>query len=69
MKKLFVVIALGAFAACGTGKSENASKDSAINAIDSTKKVATDSIKTAADSAKSTVDSTAKAAKDSVKKS
>jgi len=52
MKKLLFVIALGAFAACGSGKTEEVKKDSVATTVtvDSTKKdttatVAVDSTK------------------------
>ncbi len=62
MKKIAFVIALGAFAACGTGKTETAAADS-LKIADSIK--AADSLKMAADTAKK--DTTA-AAVDTTKK-
>jgi hypothetical protein len=60
MKKLLLVLAVGAFAACGSGSSTESTVDSAA-------KAATDTVKAAADAAKTTIDSTAKAAVDTVK--
>jgi hypothetical protein len=61
MKKIAFVIALGAFAACGTGKTETAAADS-LKLADSIK--AADSLKMAADTTKkdttAVVDSTKK---------
>ncbi|MDI9365598.1 MAG: hypothetical protein QM541_11655 [Flavobacterium sp.] len=62
MKKIAFVIALGAFAACGTGKVETAAADSAKLA-DSIK--AADSLKAAADTTKK---DTTKLAADTTKK-
>jgi hypothetical protein len=62
MKKLLLVLAIGAFVA-----SCNNSTDAAAAAADSTAKAATDTIKAAGDSAKAIVDSTVKAAVDTVK--
>jgi len=59
MKKLLLVLAVGAFAACN-GSSSDA-------ATDSTAKAAADTVKAISDSAKSTIDSTAKAAVDTIK--
>ncbi len=60
MKKLFLVAAIGAFAACNNSTGSEAK-------VDSTVKAATDTIKATVDSAKVAVDSTVKAAVDSVK--
>ena len=60
MKKLFVVLAIGAFAACNGSASTENKVDSAVSA-------AKDSVNVIADSAKSSIDSTASAAKDSLK--
>ena len=65
MKKLLFVCVLGAFAACGTGKTEVSNADS-LKSIDSAKAVV-DSTKKAVDTAKMMVD-TAKAKVDSIKK-
>ena len=59
MKKLFVVLAIGAFAACN-GSSTEAK-------VDSTATAAKDSVTAIADSAKTAIDSTASAAKVSLK--
>jgi hypothetical protein len=60
MKKLLVILAIGAFAACnGSASSEGK--------VDSTASVAKDSVNTVADSAKTAIDSAATAAKDSLK--
>ncbi|GGH82863.1 hypothetical protein HNQ91_005916 [Filimonas zeae] len=67
MKKLLFVLALGAFAACGSGDTKEATADSTANAIDSSANVAKDSVKATADSTVKTIDSSANAAKDSVK--
>ncbi len=64
MKKIAFVIALGAFAACGTGKTEVTTVDSA-KVADSLKSL--DSAKAAVDTAKKVLDS-AKAKVDSIKK-
>ena len=60
MKKLFVVLAIGAFAACNSAASSEAK-------VDSTASAGKDSVSAVADSAKSVIDSTATAAKDSLK--
>jgi len=60
MKKLLVIFAIGAFAACNGSASTEAK-------VDSTATVAKDSVTAMADSAKTAIDSTAKAAKDSLK--
>ncbi len=60
MKKLFVVLAIGAFAACN-GSSSTESK------VDSAGSAAKDNVTAVADSAKTAIDSTASAAKDSIK--
>ena len=60
MKKLLVIFAIGAFAACNGSASTEAK-------VDSTASVAKDSVTTIADSAKTAIDSTATAAKDSMK--
>ena len=64
MKKILFVIALGAFAACGTGKTNTSTADS-MKATDSLKSL--DSAKAKVDTAKMMVD-TAKAKVDSIKK-
>jgi uncharacterized lipoprotein YajG len=64
MKKLFVVLAIGSFAACNGATSTETKIDSAAT-------VAKDSVTVIADSAKSVIDSAAAGAKakiDSVKK-
>ena len=60
MKKLLVIFAIGAFAACNGSASTEAK-------VDSTATVAKDSVTAIADSAKTAIDSTATAAKDSLK--
>jgi uncharacterized lipoprotein YajG len=60
MKKLFVILAIGSFAACNGAASTEAKVDSAATA-------AKDSVTVAADSAKTVIDSAATAAKDSLK--
>jgi hypothetical protein len=60
MKKLLVVFAIGAFAACNSSASTESKVDSSASA-------AKDSITNTADSAKTAIDSTATAAKDSIK--
>jgi hypothetical protein len=60
MKKLFVVLAIGAFAACNSSASTESKVDSAVS-------VAKDSVTAVGDSAKSKIDSTVTAAKDSLK--
>jgi len=61
MKKLFVVLAIGSFAACNGASSTEAK-------VDSTASAAKDSVTAIADSAKAAIDSTAKAAVDTLKK-
>jgi uncharacterized lipoprotein YajG len=62
MKKLFVVLAIGAFAACNGSSSTETKVDSAAS-------VAKDSVTAVPDSAKTSIDSVAAAAKvDSTKK-
>ena len=61
MKKILFVIALGAFAACGTGKVETAAADStkmadSIKAADSAKMAAMDTAKKMMDTAKAAMD-------------
>ena len=60
MKKLFVVLAIGAFAACNGSSSTETKMDSAAS-------TAKDSVTSIADSAKTVIDSAASAAKDSIK--
>ena len=60
MKKLFVVLAIGSFAACNGAASTEAK-------VDSTASAAKDSVTAIADSAKTAIDSTAKAADDTLK--
>ena len=60
MKKLFVVLAIGSFAACNGAASTEAK-------VDSVATVAKDSVTAIADSAKANIDSTAKAAVDTLK--
>jgi uncharacterized lipoprotein YajG len=60
MKKLFLVLAIGSFAACNGSSSTDAK-------VDSTAAAAKDTVTAIADSAKAKIDSTATAAKDSVK--
>ena len=60
MKKLFVVLAIGSFAACNGAASTEAK-------VDSTASAAKDSVTAIADSAKTAIDSTAKAAVDTLK--
>lgn len=60
MKKLLVIFAIGAFAACNGSASTEAK-------VDSTATVAKDSVSSVADSAKTAIDSAATAAKDSLK--
>jgi hypothetical protein len=60
MKKLLVIFAIGAFAACNGSASTEAK-------VDSTATVAKDSVTAVADSAKTVIDSAATAAKDSLK--
>jgi uncharacterized lipoprotein YajG len=60
MKKLFVVLAIGAFAACNGSSSTE-------NKVDSTVSAAKDSVNAIVDSAKTAIDATASAAKDSLK--
>lgn len=67
MKKLLFVLAIGAFAACGTGTSTDSTTDSTLTNLDSVANAAKDSIGVIQDSATQMIDSTAKAAKDSVK--
>lgn len=68
MKKLLFVLALGAFAACGSGETKEATADSTAAAIDSSANAAKDSVKTTADSTVKVIDSSAAAAKDTLKK-
>ena len=59
MKKLFVVLAIGAFAACNGSSTETK--------VDSTASAAKDSVTAIADSAKTAIGSTKKMAVDSIK--
>ncbi|RXK80559.1 hypothetical protein [Filimonas effusa] len=67
MKKLLFVLALGAFAACGSGENAENKTDSNAAVIDSSANAAIDSTKAHADSTVKVIDSTAAAKKDSVK--
>ena len=67
MKKLLFVLALGAFAACGSGENKENTTDSNVAAIDSSAHAAIDSTKAHADSTVNVIDSAAAAKKDSVK--
>jgi uncharacterized lipoprotein YajG len=60
MKKLFLILAIGSFAACNGSSSADAKVDSAAGA-------AKDTVTAMADTAKAKIDSTATAAKDSIK--
>ena len=60
MKKLLLVLSIGAFVACNSSTSTEST-------IDSAAKAATDTIKAAVDTAKAKIDSTVSAAKDSLK--
>ncbi|MFT3935283.1 MAG: hypothetical protein QM726_16780 [Chitinophagaceae bacterium] len=62
MKKLLLVLAIGAFVA-----SCNNSTETAAAAADSAKATVDSTVKAVADSAKTTIDSTAKAATDTIK--
>lgn len=67
MKKLLFVLALGAFAACGSGENKENTTDSNAQAIDSSANVAIDSTNAKADSTVKAIDSTKDAKIDSVK--
>jgi len=58
MKKVLFVVALGAFAACGSGENKEAKVDT----------VKVDTVKAAVDTAKAAVDTTKKAVVDTTKK-
>lgn len=64
MKKLFVVLAMGAFAACNGSSSTESKVDSAVSTVNAV----ADSAKTAIDSTASAVTDSLKAKVDSVKK-
>ncbi|BAV08476.1 hypothetical protein SAMN05421788_11458 [Filimonas lacunae] len=68
MKKLLFVLAIGAFAACGSGESTEAKADSTANVIDSSASAKKDSVSAVADTVKKAIDSSAAAAKDTLKK-
>jgi uncharacterized lipoprotein YmbA len=67
MKKLLFVLALGAFAACGSGENKENATDSAAK-VDSSASAAKDSVDAHADTAKKVIDSAAAAIKDTLKK-
>ncbi len=60
MKKVLFVVALGAFAACGSGENKEAKVDSAVVKVDSSK--------VAVDTSKAAVDTTKKVTADTTKK-
>ena len=68
MKKLLFVLALGAFAACGSGENKENTTDSLVNKVDSSAEAKKDTVDAHADSAKAAIDSTASAVKDTLKK-
>jgi hypothetical protein len=59
MKKLLFVLALGAFAACGSGENKEAAADTSVKAVDTTVKAIDTTVK-APDTTVIKVDSTAK---------
>jgi hypothetical protein len=67
MKKLLLVLAIGAFAACNNGTDADKAADSTASAIDSSASAAKDSVNQSADSTKDAIDSSAAAAKDTTK--
>lgn len=67
MKKLLLVLAIGAFAACNSGTSSDTPTDSTTVNVDSMANAAKDSLNNIVDTAKKAIDSTVKAAGDSVK--
>lgn len=69
MKKLLMVLALGAFVACNDSASTTEEvKDSTANKVDSTADAVIDSVKDAKDSLVNKVDSTRDAVIDTLKK-
>jgi hypothetical protein len=68
MKKLLLILAIGAFAACNDGASTTDVVDSTANAIDSSAEAKIDSVNMAADSMVNKIDSTADAKIDTLKK-
>lgn len=68
MKKVLFVLALGAFAACGSGESATATTDSVAAAATETVDSVANAATTAIDSTVKAVDSTAGAVVDSLKK-
>lgn len=66
MKKLLLVLAIGAFAACNNGTSTSETKDSAVETIDSTADAKIDSLQNRADSLSNKIDSTADAKADAI---
>ncbi|MFN4005882.1 MAG: hypothetical protein ACK4HE_00075 [Chitinophagaceae bacterium] len=61
MKKLLFILAIGAFAACGSGENKDAAADSTVVTADSTVAPAADSTVAPADSTAKPADSTAAA--------
>lgn len=65
MKKLLVVLALGALASCGNGSSTDAAKDS-LNAVDSTADAQKENVDSSAKAQKNTIDSVKSLTKDQI---
>ncbi len=67
MKKLLLVLAIGAFAACNNGTSTETTMDSVAEVVDSSADARIDSIQSAADSLSNKIDSSADAKIDALK--
>lgn len=68
MKKVLLVLAIGAFAACNGGSSASSAVDSAKAVVDSTAAKVDSTVKAVGDSAKSKMDSVAKKVDSVIKK-
>lgn len=68
MKKLLLILAVGAFAACNDGATTTDTVDSTANVIDSTADAKIDSVQNSADSLVNKIDSAADAKIDTLKK-
>ena len=68
MKKLLLILAVGAFAACNDGTGTTDTTDSTANVIDSTADAKIDSVENRADSLVNKIDSAADAKIDTLKK-
>jgi len=66
MKKLLVVLALGAFASCGNGNSTSDATQDSLKAVDSTASAQKKNIDSSASAQKNTIDSVKSLTKDQI---